>query len=172
MHRFKYDLLKMTKWYKNTKTLLLAAIAILVALATMMIIFATTQTSVEWYLSLNLPSCMPPSWALDAIRTVLFVLVAASAIIVLFERKKNKKHCNFAIALYLINAFFAILFSILFFGVKSILYSFLELPFLLAASLLLIWCVHLVNKTASYILVPYAIWIVYLTIVTGILLFQ
>lgn len=161
----------MNKLYKKTKALLIIAIAILITLFVMLIVFATTQHSLDWYLSLNIPRCLPPDWLFGIIKTTLFILVAASAIIVLFEKRRKKKYYNFAICLFLINALFGTLFSLLFFGIKNVLYAFIELPFLIAAALLLIWYVYLVNKKAAYLLIPYLGWVIYLTIITGIILF-
>lgn len=161
----------MSKLYKKAKVALSVAIVILVSVLILLVVLATTQQSLDWVLSLNIPACLPPDWLFGIIKTTLFVLVATSAIIVLFQKEKNKRCYNLAIALFLINAILATLFSLLFFGMQNILLALIELPFLIASILLLIWYVYLINKKAAYMLVPYLAWVVYLTVVTGIIFF-
>jgi tryptophan-rich sensory protein len=153
------------------KKLFYIAIVILIALIVWLTGALVGEQNIEWYRNLNQPFIRPPGWFFYAIWVVLFILIAASAIIVLTEREKNKKRCNLALALFLVNAFFNVLFSIIYFGMKNVLLAFLELPFLIASILILIWCTHKISKVASYLLIPYLLWTCFATILVGITLF-
>ena len=147
---------------------------VIVIFVTLFILFINafyTEQNLQWAQSLILPYCQPPVWTFYITWIILYILIAISAIIILNERKTQKNKCNQSIILFLITAFLTGLYSILFFGFKNILFAFLELPFLLAAIILLIWCTYKVSKTAAYLLIPYLVWVAYATVFTGLMLY-
>lgn len=129
------------------------------------------EQNIEWYKSLAHPSIRPPESIFYIVWIILFALIAASAIIILNKRTKDKKRCNIVISFFLTNAFLNVLFTIFYFGMQNILLAFLELPFLIASILLLIYCTHKISKTAAYLLIPYLLWTCFATVLVGITLF-
>ncbi|MBD3156733.1 tryptophan-rich sensory protein [Candidatus Peregrinibacteria bacterium] len=160
----------MKNWYKNTKRMLLIAIAILFVLMLLLLGLVTFDQNTIWFSTLNMPSIQPPSWIFILVWSVLYFLIALSVVLVLDKPKKNKDR-TMTLMLFVLNGILNALYSIFFFGMKSILLAFLELPLLIASVLLLIWCTYRVDKKAAYLLVPYFIWICFATVLTGITLF-
>lgn len=150
--------------YKPLKKFFYAIIIILIVLILYLLGMVFTEGNYEWYMNLHKPSFQPPSWVFMLIWAVLFILIASSAILVLFEPKTKEKKCGFTIVMFVINALLNAIWSILFFGLHNILLSLIELPFLLASTVLLIMCAHKVNKIAAYLLMPYFLWLCYATV--------
>ena len=163
-------LLIMRTRYKPTKRILLIAIVILFVLMLLLLGLVTFDQNIIWFSTLQIPSIQPPSWVFILIWSVLYFLIAISVIIVLDKPKTNKDR-TMTIMLFILNGILSALYSIFFFGMKSVLLAFLELPLLIASILLLIWCTYRVDKKAAYLLVPYLMWICFATVLTGITLF-
>lgn len=141
-----------------------ALIVVLVALLIYLTAMVFTENNYEWFLNLNKPSFQPESWVFMVVWAILFVLIAISAIIILFTNKKERKKCNFVILLFVINAVINGFFNLVMFGMHNILFSVIIMPLLLASIFVLIWCTYKVNKIAAYLLIPYGVWTLYATI--------
>lgn len=159
------------KHYLKIKQVFYIVIVLLFTLSVWLVSSLVTEKNIEWARSLNKPYWQPPGWVFYVVWIVLFILISVSAIIILNERAKHKKKGNLAISLFVLNAFLTALYSIFYFGLKNILLAFIELPFLLAAILLLIWCTYKISKAAAYLLIPYLLWVAFATVLTGITLF-
>jgi len=127
--------------------------------------------NVYWYVSLNKPF-QPPFWVHMMAWSILFILIAISAIIILSKKGIRKKTSSLAIPLYLINAVLVSLYSILFFGLRAINLAFIETIFTLASIMLMIWCNLKISKAAAYLLIPYLIWICYMIFLHAMILFS
>ena len=152
------------------KFLYLVAVILVTTIVFILGVIITEQNFI-WFQSINKPICQPPNYFFYVVWTVLFIMIAASAIIVLNKSETQKKQCNLAIILYILNAFLATLFSYLFFTVQNIMLAMIEMPFLLASIILLIFCVYRISKIASYLLIPYLLWVCFATYLVGALLF-
>lgn len=161
----------MKTWYKIAKKITFSAIVVLILLILILLGMVFFEQNREWMITLNLPAIQPPSWVFVVVWTILYILIAISVIMVLNAPAKLKKSRNIAITLFVINAFFNVLYTIIFFGLRNVLLAFIELPFLLASILLMAWCTYKINKIAAYLLIPYFLWVLYATILTGIILF-
>jgi len=150
--------------YKPLKKYLAALIVVLVALIVYLCAMVFTENNYEWFLDLNKPTFQPNSWVFMLVWAVLFVLIATSAIIILFSPKQDREKCNFVILLFALNALLNAFFSLFMFGFHNILLAIIELPFFLASTFVLVWCVFKVNKIAAYLLIPYVLWVIYATI--------
>jgi len=154
----------MFDYYKPIKKYIYALIVVLVALVIYLTAMVFTESNYEWFLNLNKPSFQPESWVFMLVWAILFVLIAASAIIILFTDKRKRKKCNFVILLFVVNALINAFFNLTMFGMHNILLSIFILPVLLASIFVLIWCAYKVNKIAAYLLIPYGLWTLYATI--------
>jgi tryptophan-rich sensory protein len=161
----------MINYYKPVKKYLAALIVVLVALIIYLCAMVFTEDNYEWFLDLNKPSYQPEAWVFMVVWAILFALIAASAIIILFSNKKNRKKCNFVIMLFIINALLNAFFNLAMFGMHNILFAVIILPLYLASIFVLIFCCAKVNKIAAYLLVPYALWSIYATILMVSFLF-
>ncbi len=151
-------------WYKSFKKFLTVVTIILTALIIYLFGTVFTEQNYEWFLSLNMPTYNPPSWVFMLVWAILFVLIAISAILVLFAPNKERKKCNLVLIIFVINALLNSLFSVLFFGFHNIELALFQLPFFLASIILMITCSYRVNKIAAYLLVPYLLWGLYATV--------
>lgn len=148
-----------------------AVTVILIAIMVWLFSALVTEQNINWARNLNKPFCQPPGWIFYAVWVFLFILIAASVIMVLNQNKQKRKMCNLAIVFFIINALLNMLYSLLYFGFRSVLLAFLELPLLIASIIVLIWCTRKISKIASYLLIPYLLWVCFATLLTGITLF-
>lgn len=162
----------MPTWYKSTKKIFFISITILFILMLILLGITNFDQNTAWFSTLNIPKIQPPSWAFIVIWTTIYIMVAISIVIVLGAPKTSEKHKTISIGLFIINGILNALYCILFFGMRSIVLAFIELPLLIASVILLIMCTKKISKTAAYLLIPYLIWIFFATILTGMLLFK
>ena len=124
-----------------------------------------TFVSVEtWYQTLNKPNFNPPDWIFAPVWTILYILMGIS--IWLIWKSKVSKIRSLAIKLFWIQLFLNVLWTYLFFGIQNITLGLIEIFFLIFFIFLNIIYFYRINKIASYLLVPYIIWVLYASILT------
>ncbi len=114
----------------------------------------TVSSVSTWYVTLIKPSFNPPNWIFGPVWTILYLMMGISLYLVWIKKYDKSAFILFGIQLVL-NA----LWSILFFGIKSPLYAFIEIIFLWVAILLTIIYFYKINKTSAYLLIPYILWV-------------
>jgi tryptophan-rich sensory protein len=121
---------------------------------------ATQSSIADWYPSLNKPWFNPPDWIFGPVWTVLYILMGISAGIVW---NKGFYHKWVKVALYhfafqlLLNGFW----SLLFFGLREPFLALLDIIALFVILLFTIKWFRVVNETAGYLLIPYAVWVLF-----------
>jgi translocator protein len=116
-----------------------------------------TASSVStWYVELIKPSFNPPSWVFGPVWTILYLFMGISLYLV-WTSTFNKK----AITFFGIQLTLNVIWSILFFGLQQPLFAFIEIIFLWVFILLTIIYFYKINKTASYLLMPYILWVTF-----------
>ena len=124
-----------------------------------------TFLSVEtWYQTLNKPSFNPPDWVFGPIWTTLYILMGIS--IWLVWKNEDSKIRTIAIKIFWFQLAFNVFWTYLFFGIKKIGLSFIEILFLSCLILINIIYFFKINKTASYLLIPYLVWVFYASLLT------
>nr|WP_210423672.1 TspO/MBR family protein [Croceivirga thetidis] len=124
--------------------------------------FATQSSVNDWYVTLNKPSFNPPNAVFAPVWSLLYVLMGVAAGIVW---GKGFHHIWVKTALYhfgfqlLLNA----MWSIVFFGMKEIFWALIVIVALLILIILTIRWFRVVSKKASWLLIPYLIWVVFAT---------
>ena len=116
-----------------------------------------TSADSEWYQTIAKPTFNPPSWIFGPVWTLLFTLMGIALYMVWVARLSQMR----TRALILFGAQFVlnILWSYLFFGINNPFASFIEILVLEALIILTIVAFYKVNKTAGYLLIPYALWV-------------
>ncbi len=141
----------MNKWLK-------LAVCILIPLAAGWIgsIF-TTSSVASWYLTINKPLFNPPSWIFGPVWTALFILMGIALYIVIKNgiNAKNKT-AVFAFGFQLV---LNVLWSLLFFGMHSPGYAFIEIIVLWLAILANIILFYKISRKAAFLLLPYILWV-------------
>ncbi len=120
----------------------------------------TTPSVSSWYKTINKPAFNPPNWLFGPVWTALFLLMAISAFIV-WKRGQDKQSYKKSLAVYDIQLGLNLLWSILFFGLKSPLAALVEIVFLWAAILYTIIMFKKISRTSAILLVPYLVWVTF-----------
>ena len=122
-----------------------------------------TFVSVEtWYQTLNKPNFNPPDWVFGPVWTTLYVLMGVS--IWLIWKKETSKIRTISMIIFWVQLFFNIFWTYLFFGIQRIDLGLFEIFFLIFLILINIIYFYKIDKIASYLLVPYVLWVSYASI--------
>ena len=113
--------------------------------------YFTFPNIVGWYASLVKPSFSPPNWIFGPVWTGLYILMGISLYLVW------KKYLKLFLLHLGLNAFW----SIAFFGMHNIALAFATIIALWAVIVYMIAKFYEVNKLASYLLIPYILWVTF-----------
>jgi translocator protein len=141
------------------KPILIAAIA---AVAVAMLGALMTDLG-PWYASLQKPSWQPPDWLFGPAWTLIFGLCALSGYLA-WCHAPNRGGRDGVIALFALNGFLNVLWSVLFFRLKLPDWALTEAALLWLSILLMIVALMRYSRTASALLVPYLAWVSFATI--------
>jgi tryptophan-rich sensory protein len=135
--------------------------AIIVAALAALVVAGTGMTLTDlgpWYQSLREPSWKPPDAAFGAIWTTIFALAAASGVAA-WRNARTSSGRYWILALFAINGFLNLLWSLIFFKLRRPDYAMVEVVFLWASILALIVVLYRRSVLASSLLVPYLVWV-------------
>lgn len=118
----------------------------------------TTPSIPVWYASLAKPSFTPPNWVFSPVWISLFVLMGIS-LFLLWEKTLHFPGVKTAIFWFAVQLGLNMLWSILFFGLKSPFLALIEIIVLWIAIFLTILKSLRVSKLAGVLLIPYLIWV-------------
>lgn len=116
-----------------------------------------------WYATLHKPFFSPPNWIFGPIWTILYFIMGVSAFLIWKKGLKNKK-IQKALLYFIIQLFFNFLWSALFFGLHNPLLGLIDIVLLFISIILTITFFYKISKAASYLLIPYLLWVSYATI--------
>lgn len=133
--------------------------AILICLGAGLIGSVFTSPAIPtWYAALQKPIFNPPNWIFAPVWTTLFILMGISAFLV-WERGIKKKKVKIALVMFSAQLMLNILWSLLFFGLRSPFYAFIEIIALWLAIILTILRFKEISKPAALLMLPYIIWV-------------
>lgn len=118
----------------------------------------TSPSIPTWYASLEKPAFNPPNWLFSPVWITLFVLMGIS-LYFLWESTLKERRAKRVLFIFSIQLALNVLWSIIFFGLKSPSFAFLEIVILWAAILLTIIKSLKVSKIAGVLLIPYILWV-------------
>lgn len=119
----------------------------------------TSRSVTTWYPMLTKPVWMPPGWVFGPVWTALYVLMAVAAGLVWRERARSAVAS--ALFLYGVQLALNVLWSALFFGLRSPGAGLIGIVGLWAAiggTLVAFWRIR---RLAGWLLVPYLLWVSY-----------
>lgn len=126
---------------------------------------AITATTINsWYPTLVKPLFTPPGWIFPPVWTTLFVMMAVAAWRVW---RQNAGKPGRALGAFVLQLGLNLAWSFLFFGLQMIGAALVEMVILLAA---IVWTIRLftaVDRPAALLLVPYALWVGFATVLTA-----
>jgi translocator protein len=111
-----------------------------------------------WYANLVKPSWQPPDWLFGPAWTLIFLL-AATAAVKGWRATDDPRRRRWLVALFLLNGFLNVLWSVLFFHNQRPDQALLEVPALWASVLALIVVLWPRSRVAATLLIPYLAWV-------------
>jgi len=112
----------------------------------------------SWYAQLIKPAFQPPNWIFGPMWTLLFILMGI-ALYLIWERGSGKPEVRFALTVFGLQFALNILWSFLFFGLRSPFLGLLDIIILWWLVLATIVAFYRVRESAAYFLIPYIAWV-------------
>lgn len=125
----------------------------------------TIPAITTWYQTLNKPFFSPPNFVFGPVWTTLYVLMGISIYLILQQNLKKEK--NKIVILFSFQLFLNFLWSLIFFYFHLPAVAFLEIILLWGSILLLIIKFWKYSKSASYLLMPYLLWVSFAAILNA-----
>jgi translocator protein len=111
-----------------------------------------------WYPTLRKPSFNPPNWIFGPVWTLLFALMGVALYLVSETKGDDERVTRLAKWLFALQLGLNVLWSGLFFGLRSPFFALIEIVFLWIAILLTILAFARISRTAALLLLPYLAW--------------
>ena len=118
----------------------------------------TSPSLYTWYVYLEKPSFTPPNWLFSPVWVILFVFMGI-ALYLLWKNSLKERAVRVALVWFGGQLGLNILWSIIFFGLKTPFLAWLEILLLWVAILVTIIKAIKVSKVAAVLLVPYFGWV-------------
>ena len=118
--------------------------------------FFTVTSADSWYSGINKPSFNPPNWVFGPVWTILYTLMGISLFLLWESKSRHKKG---VLIIFFTQLVLNSLWSILFFGLQSPLFAFLEIIVLWTAIIATVLRAYRISKAAAYLLMPYIFWV-------------
>jgi benzodiazapine receptor len=117
-----------------------------------------TNSSMDWYQTLQKPVFNPPNWVFAPVWTVLYLLMGISLFLV-WQRGFANAAGKTALACFILQLVFNTLWTPIFFGVKQPLVAFADIIVLWLAAVATVASFYRVSKLSAILLVPYIVWV-------------
>lgn len=119
--------------------------------------FLTAQSVRTWYPMLQKPWFTPPGWVFGPTWTLLYLLMGI-ALYIMWKKENAENGKLAALFIFFIQLTLNVLWSLLFFGLRSPFWAFIEIVALWISILLTMMFFWRLSRTAAYLLVPYFFW--------------
>jgi tryptophan-rich sensory protein len=147
------------------------AIVVVICLVVGYVSGMVTRTSITtWYPTLVKPSFNPPNWIFAPVWTSLYVMMGVAAGFIWNQITTQKAAVTKALQFFTIQLVLNALWSYLFFGLHNLMLATIEV--------VLLWLMIFetysqfakINKTASYLMLPYLAWVSFASVLTASIL--
>jgi tryptophan-rich sensory protein len=123
----------------------------------------TSQSVRTWYMALEKPWFTPPGWVFAPAWLTLYLLMGIALYLVWQKKGVEKRTAVIAFLVQLtLNGFW----SLIFFGLHSPFWAFVEISLLWFAIFFTILLFMRISPTASYLLFPYLLWVSFASVLT------
>ncbi|MFA5163448.1 MAG: TspO/MBR family protein [Patescibacteria group bacterium] len=123
----------------------------------------TSSAIPGWYSTLDKPSFNPPNWIFGPMWVTLYVLMGIASYLI-WKRRGDIKSVKISLIIFFAHLILNALWSIIFFGLHNPMLAFFEIVILWLSILLLIGLFYRIDKRASYLLIPYLLWVSFASI--------
>lgn len=113
-----------------------------------------------WYPTLEKPPFNPPNWVFGPAWAILFTLMGISLFLI-WRRGVSEPGVTLALTVFGAQLFLNVLWSVIFFGLQSPFYAFIEIIFLWIAILATVIIFYRISVPAGLLLVPYILWVTF-----------
>ncbi len=120
----------------------------------------TTSSIPTWYAGLQKPIFTPPDWLFAPAWTVLYILMAVAAFLV-WRRGLRTLGVKGALLAYLVQLVLNILWSVIFFGLKSPLFGMVVILLLWFGIIVTTVRFFWISRAAAWLMVPYVLWVTF-----------
>jgi len=128
----------------------------------------TTPNIPTWYATLKKPGIAPPNWLFAPVWTTLFVLMGISAYLV-WRHGWNNQVVRTALIVFIIQLILNILWSLVFFTLKSPLFGFIVIIILWLLILITLIYFYNISIPAGILLIPYILWVSFASVLNFML---
>lgn len=128
----------------------------------------TTPNIPTWYATLKKPGFAPPNWLFAPVWTILFLLMGIAFYLV-WRQGWNNPPVKSAMIIFIVHFVVNILWSAVFFGLKSPLAGFFVIVTLWFLILLTIIYFTNVSKIAGILFIPYLLWVSFASVLNFML---
>jgi tryptophan-rich sensory protein len=128
----------------------------------------TTPNIPTWYATFKKPGFAPPNWLFAPVWTILFLLMGI-ALYLVWRQGWNNPPVKSAMIIFIVQLVVNILWSAVFFGLKSPLAGFFVIVALWFLIILTIILFTNVSKVAGILLVPYLLWVSFASVLNFML---
>ncbi|MBN1664094.1 MAG: tryptophan-rich sensory protein [Deltaproteobacteria bacterium] len=122
--------------------------------------FFTAQSVDSWYLLIQKPPITPPGWVFAPVWSVLYVLMGISFFLVWRQNLQSRAYRD-ALTVFIFQLLLNILWSMVFFGFRSIAGGLVVIVLLSGAIIRTMKIFFPFSRAASLLLLPYLIWVGY-----------
>jgi tryptophan-rich sensory protein len=123
-----------------------------------------TDTTSAWYMNLAKPAWQPPAWLFGPVWTLLYLLLALSAIIVWHHTSGDTRRS--LMTLYAINGILNLAWTFIFFQGHAPVWAGVEIIVLWLTIALMMARTRPISHAASLMLLPYLLWVGFASILT------
>lgn len=120
--------------------------------------FFTAEPLTTWYTNLNKPYWTPPDWAFGPIWTMIYILIGIAAYLI-WKNGLERKDVKIALLVFALQLILNLLWSVLFFGFKSIYGGLIEIIILWITILFNFILFYRISKFAGILFLPYLVWV-------------
>jgi benzodiazapine receptor len=125
----------------------------------------------SWYATLQKPFFAPPNWVFAPMWITLFLLMGI-ALYLVGESGTEHRDVKTAIGIFGVQFLLNVIWSFLFFGLRSSLLGFIDIILLWVMIVVTIRAFYRVNKSAAYLLIPYIAWVTLALALNGAIYFM
>lgn len=147
----------------ETDFVALAVAIIICELAGVIGALFTTPNIPTWYAGLAKPAMAPGGMFISMVWLLLYAMMGVSLYFI-WERGPAKPAVKAVLVVFAIQLILNVLWSYMFFGLRSPFLGLVEIAVLILAVAYLVWKSHKVSPMASWLLAPYLIWLFFAAI--------
>ncbi|MFH1188256.1 MAG: TspO/MBR family protein [bacterium] len=118
----------------------------------------TVSAIPNWYAALNKPMLNPPSWVFGPVWITLYFLMGV-AMFMVWRNGLEKKEVRVGLIVFGVQLFLNALWSIVFFGLHSPGWAFVNIIALWFAIIFTMIIFYRISKPVVYLLAPYILWV-------------